>query len=261
MTASNIGLGPSLAALVLAAGLTSAQATVGMESRYVVEARNAAGELLWIEECHNRVATVGLNKLLDATFKSGLTSPAWYIGLVGPAITDAAITLGAAVLTSASNPFAAGDAGRPIIVRGAGASGADLVTTIQTFTNSGSVTLAANAGTTVTGGRALWDGRAADTAASHTSWPESAAYSEANRQAFTPGTVASGSVDNSASKAVFTINADNTLIGGLFLIDNNTKSGTTGTLYGMAPFSGAGFRQLNNGDTLSVTATLTATAL
>ena len=78
--------------------------------------------------------------------------------------------------------------------------------------------------------------------------------------AFTPGSISGGSVDNSASKAVFNINANNTLVGGLFLSDNSTKGGTTGTLYGMAPFSSIGFRQLNNGDTLSVTVTLQITA-
>lgn len=233
---------------------------VAAETVYHLEAHNAAGELLWTDTVKNRVVTAGLNKLLDATFKTGLTTPAWYVGLVGAAITDGAITTGTATFTSASAPFTAADAGRAIIVRGAGAAGADLVTTILSFGTTSSVTLAANAGTTVSGARALFDARAADTSASHTSWTELAAYSEANRQTFTAGTVASGSVDNSAAKAVFTINADNTLIGGLFLIDNNTKSGTTGTLYGMAPFTTVGFRQLNNGDTLSVTATLSVAA-
>ncbi len=247
-------------ALAHAGGGAQTRFGVGAETWFEVEARNPAGDLLFRDRVHNRVTTVGLNKLLDATFKTGLTSPAWYIGLVTQSLTDGAITASAAVLTSASNPFAAGDAGRAIIVRGAGASGADLVTTILTYTNAGSVTLAANAGTTVTGAKALFDARAADTSASHASWSESSAYSESTRQAFTPGTIASGSVDNSASKAVFTINADNTIIGGLFTIDNSTKGGSTGVLYGMAPFASVGFRQLNTGDTLSVTATLSVSA-
>lgn len=230
------------------------------ETTYLLEAHNAKGELLWTETVKNRVVTAGLNKLLDATFKTGLTTPAWFIGLVGMAVTDGAITSGLAVLTSASTPFAAGDVGRPIIVRGAGAAGADLVTTILSFTNSGSVTLNANAGTTVTGAGVLFDARAADTMASHTPWTELTAYSEAARQAFTPGTIASGSVDNSASKAVFTINANTTRIGGLFLADNSTKGGATGTLYGMAPFSSPGSKQLDNTDTLTVTATVSIAA-
>lgn len=242
-----------------AAGV-AARFAVESETVYEVECRGPDGELKWIERCHNRVVTTGLNKLLDATFKTGLAAPAWYIGLVGASIIDAAITSGAAALTSASNPFVAADAGRAIIVRGAAAANADLVTTILSYTSAGAVTLAANAGTTVAGQSALWDARAGDTSAAHGPWAEVTAYSEANRQAFTAGTPAAGSVDNTAARAVFTCNANNTLLGGLFLIDNNTKGGATGTLYGMAPFSTVGFRQINSGDTLTVTATLTQTA-
>lgn len=98
---------------------------------------------------------------------------------------------------------------------------------------------------------------AGDTMGSHSSWSEITAYSEANRQAFTPGTVASGSVDNSASKAVFNINGTTTIYGA-FLTSDNTKSGTTGTLYGVGDFSAS--RALVSGDILNVQVTLTATA-
>lgn len=231
--------------------------SVRMETRYDVTARDRQGSVLWVAQAKNRVVTAGLNKLLDATFKTGLAAPLWYIGICGASITDGAITTSTAAFTSASNPFVAADVGRAIIVRGAGASGADLVTTISVFTNSGAVTLGGNAGTTVSGASAIWEARAADTMASHAPWVESAAYTQTTRPAFTPGSISGGSVDNSASQAQFSINTNNTVIGGLFLTDNNVISGTTGTLYGMAPFS-VSFRQLNNGDTLSVTATLTA---
>lgn len=97
---------------------------------------------------------------------------------------------------------------------------------------------------------------AADTAASHAGWSEIAAYSEATRQALTVAAASAGSVTNSASKAVFTINGSAT-VAGAFLITNNTKSGTTGTLYSAGDFSG-GSRSVQAGDTLSVTMTLTA---
>jgi hypothetical protein len=97
---------------------------------------------------------------------------------------------------------------------------------------------------------------AADTMASHGGWTEVTGYSEANRQALTLGTVASQSVDNSASKAVFNINATVT-IGGAFVTTNNTKGGTTGILIGGAAF-GAGNRSVISGDILNVTVTLTA---
>lgn len=97
---------------------------------------------------------------------------------------------------------------------------------------------------------------AGDTAASHAGWVEAQGYTEATREAFTPGTVASQSVDNAASKASFSINATDT-IGGIFVIDNSTKGGTTGILIGAAAFSG-GDKAVANLDTLNVTVTSTA---
>jgi hypothetical protein len=98
---------------------------------------------------------------------------------------------------------------------------------------------------------------AADTMASHGGWTEDATYSNATRPALTLGSVASQSVDNSASKAVFTINGTTTIYGA-FVTTNSTKSGTTGTLYGAADFGTA--RAVLAGDTLNVTITLTASA-
>lgn len=97
---------------------------------------------------------------------------------------------------------------------------------------------------------------AGDTMASHAGWVEAQGYTESTREAFTPGTVASESVDNSASKASFSINATDT-IGGCFLCDNSTKGGTTGILIGAAAFSG-GDKAVANLDTLNVTLTCTA---
>lgn len=142
----------------------------------------------WIDDFHNLVTTAGKNKYLDATLKTGLTTPAWYLGLVtGP---------------GGSNTYAAGD-----------------------------------------------------TSSSHAGWTESTAYGNANRVTWTPGTVASGSVDNSGSPAVFNINGTAT-IAGCFMIDNNTKGGSTGTLLGVGNFTG-GDRAVQSGDTLTVTVTAT----
>lgn len=38
------------------------------------------GPRIWIQEFDNLVVTAGLNKYLDATLKTGLTSPTWYVG-------------------------------------------------------------------------------------------------------------------------------------------------------------------------------------
>lgn len=97
-----------------------------------------------------------------------------------------------------------------------------------------------------------------DVMGSHAGWTESAAYSNVTRPAWTPGSVAAGSVDNSGSVAVFNINAGAT-IAGCFLTDSNTKSGVTGILLGEGNFTIAD-RLVQSGDTLSVTMTATMTS-
>lgn len=96
---------------------------------------------------------------------------------------------------------------------------------------------------------------AGDTMASHAGWAEVTGYSEATRPAFTPGTVASGAVSNSASKAVFTANASVTAAGA-FLTTNSAKGGASGSLYGVGNFTTS--RALESGDTLSVQVDLSA---
>jgi hypothetical protein len=150
------------------------------------------GQVVWAEDFPNLVTYVGLQKYLDATLKTGLTTPTWYLGLItGP---------------GGSNTYAQ-----------------------------------------------------ADTAASHAGWTESTAYSNSTRVTWTPGTISTGvtpaTVSNSASVAVFNINATAT-IAGCFMIDNSTKGGTTGNLISEGNFT-AGDRAVLNGDTLNVTATAT----
>ena len=159
---------------------------VSATTLYEIECRDANGNLKWREEFHNLVVTAGLNKLLDAAFKTGLASPAWYIGLKG----------------------------------------------------AGSIA-------------------AGDTMASHAGWSEITDYSEANRQTLTLGSISAGSVDNSASKAVFSVNGTAT-VAGAFSVDSNTKGGTSGTLYGVGDFATA--RSVISGDTLSVQITLSVSA-
>jgi len=99
---------------------------------------------------------------------------------------------------------------------------------------------------------------AGDTMSSHAGWTEVTDYSQATRPACTFGTptTANPSVaTNSASPATFSINATTT-VGGAFLTSNNTKGGTTGTLYSAADFNAPGDRSVVSGDTLSVTYTL-----
>ena len=99
---------------------------------------------------------------------------------------------------------------------------------------------------------------AGDTMASHAGWTEVVPYSQATRPACTFGTptTANPSVaTNSASPAVYSINATST-VGGAFLVSDNTKSGSTGTLYSASDFTSPGDRSVVSGDTLNVTYTL-----
>jgi len=95
---------------------------------------------------------------------------------------------------------------------------------------------------------------AADTMASHATWAWIDNYT-GDRQAFTPGSVSGGSVDNSASKAVFPITGDDTIYGA-GLCDSAT--GDTGVLYGVGDFTSP--RAVLTGDTLNVQITLIAEA-
>ncbi len=147
-------------------------------------------KLKWQNEFANLVPTVMLNKYLDATLKTGLAAPAWYVFLVNNATFSA---------------YAAGD-----------------------------------------------------TFASHGGWLEGQPYSNATRPAWTPGTVNAGSVDNSASKAVFNIN-DVLTVRGAGICDNAVKATTTGILGGVGDFTG-GSKAVSSGDTINVTVTCTMAA-
>jgi hypothetical protein len=105
---------------------------------------------------------------------------------------------------------------------------------------------------------------ASDTMASHPGWTEAVSYSDAGRPNWTPGTVAAKSVSNSASPAVFNINAGAT-IGGCGLVTGtagtaagqvNQKGGTGGTIGSAGAFT-TGDKTVSNGGTLTVTITPT----
>lgn len=64
---------------------------------------------------------------------------------------------------------------------------------------------------------------------------EATAYTPTARVEFVEGSVASGAVDNSATKAEFTFTAAETIYGG-FIVSTSPKSGTTGTLLSIVRF-------------------------
>jgi hypothetical protein len=95
----------------------------------------------------------------------------------------------------------------------------------------------------------------ADTAATFPgSSTECTAYDEATREVFTPGSVSSGMVDNSASKAEFTLSATKTIYGA-FMSSVATKGATSGSLISAAKFASP--KGGDDGDVLRVTAGMT----
>jgi len=94
-----------------------------------------------------------------------------------------------------------------------------------------------------------------DTAAAFpASATESTAYAEATRRALTLGSVVAGAVDNSASRAEFTLNAAKTLYGG-FISSASAKGATSGVLLSAVRFSSP--KVLASGEVLRVTAGFT----
>ena len=89
----------------------------------------------------------------------------------------------------------------------------------------------------------------ADTLASHAGWTEIPTTTAAARQPYVAGAISSQSVDNSSSKASFSILAATT-IGGAFMC--SASDGTSGILYGGATIAA---RTVANGDTVNVTIT------
>jgi hypothetical protein len=101
---------------------------------------------------------------------------------------------------------------------------------------------------------------AANTMASHAGWTENVAYTQSARptMAFGTASTADPSVIATSSPVVFTMNASAT-IAGAFVTTENTKSGTTGTLFSVGNFT-VGDRGVVSGDTLNVTYTFSADA-
>jgi len=95
-----------------------------------------------------------------------------------------------------------------------------------------------------------------DTMASHGGWATISPYSNATDPALVLAAAAAGTADNSASKAVFTINATDDVYGA-FIKDSSTVDIATGLLYGGGDF--AAQRSVASGDTLNVTVTITMT--
>ncbi len=94
-----------------------------------------------------------------------------------------------------------------------------------------------------------------DTMASHSGWVEHDIYSEANRPEWVEDPPASQQITNPA-KTIFTIDEAAT-VSGFFLVNENTKLGTTGILWSTAVFA-EGDQPVEVSDTIELTYVLTA---
>jgi len=233
-----------------------------LTQHYKVEFRDPKGRLYHVDEFDNANPYAGtnayLNYCLDASGNSN-TSLAWYVGLVqanqGVFTASMSSSTNQTYCTLSTGEFTAADVGSSIIVQGAGASGADLITTIATYSSATLAYLTASCATTVSTAKCVWGPRTGDTLASHSPWAEGAPYS-GNRPTWTPnGAAASGSISNSSSPASFTLTSQMSLFGAFMA---NANSGTSGTLLGMGLFTG-GSQTPTSGSTVNVTITCSMT--
>ncbi|RLA61051.1 MAG: hypothetical protein DRQ78_08995 [Epsilonproteobacteria bacterium] len=86
-----------------------------------------------------------------------------------------------------------------------------------------------------------------DTLAAHPGWVEVSGYTEAARQEFVEARIGL-TVDNSANKSIFSINASNT-VGGAFI--GSVSTGSTGLLLSASAFAN-GDKSVTSGDTIEV---------
>ena len=86
---SRIESTPDIGAEVGVAMAASPSIGATIKHHYDVECYGPDGCLKWKDSFDNLVTTAGKNKYLDATLKTGLAAPLWYVGLVtGPTETD-----------------------------------------------------------------------------------------------------------------------------------------------------------------------------
>ena len=205
-----------------------------------------------------------------ANCSSGASRPGTFSQTPGNTTTDNTCTWtneGLNALCSPTVSWVSGDNGRNVTILGAGASGANLSTTVNGTPLNGACAQMNNAASTAVSAAVISVGpllAAADTAASHSGWTESLSsnFTNASRPAWTAGTVGAGSVNNSGSAAVYTMasSISTVYLHGIFLISTNTLGGTSGTLYSEAEFS-SGALAVGASYTVTDTYTLSLTKL
>ena len=94
---------------------------------------------------------------------------------------------------------------------------------------------------------------AADTMASHAGWTEHVAYSEATRPQWNPA-AAAAKVSVNSTPVEFNITGGASTLYGAFCTSNNTKGGSTGTLWATAAFTAT--IPVTGGDLIKITYTV-----
>ena len=202
--------------------------------------KDEKGGVVFEEVMPNLVTTAGKAYLLNTGLAAGAAISTWFLGLIVAQSTQntGAITSSTTALTVGSSVTT--QTGQFVTIYGAGASGANLATTITTGATSTSQTVANAAGTTVSNAITVFGPTfaAADTMASHANWTEipSADITQGTRQGITFGTTATNSITNGTA---VTYNMASSLAGilylyGVFIVSNSTLQGTTGTLFSEA---------------------------
>ena len=111
-------------------------------THYQMRCFDKFGNLKWDEEFFNLITTVGLNELLDKTFKASAYTAAWYVGLKGSGSLVAGDTMGSHINWSEITDY--DEATRPALTLGTPSGGS--------VGNSGNeATFTFNAGATVAG--------------------------------------------------------------------------------------------------------------
>lgn len=236
------------------------------------------GKLVYeFEPTSNLMTLEGLNDLLSKYWKGSSYTAAFY---VAPIERAAAATLGSSpfsttntsalvTVTHTSHGLLVGDSiwfAGASAVAGLTIAGKYSVTSV-TNANSYVITAGGNANATTTGGGSSVTVEYVggnDTAAkinATINWPTTngwqlcTAYNESVRQTLTLGSISAQAVDNSASKAAFSINGTKT-IDGACIVTNSGKTSTSGLIAGEAMFATS--RDVLSGDTLQVQCNLSA---
>lgn len=100
---------------------------------------------------------------------------------------------------------------------------------------------------------------AGDTSASHSGWIENTQYSGGTRPQWTAAAASSQGVTNTSTVNFSMTPTSGATIRGIFLASSNTQGSTSDNIFATAAFSG-GNQTVNNGDTLKVTYTVSATS-